>query len=131
MQVIAIITSLVIATLIYFVGYLVGWYYSDRRSEDEIIKLRKEVSRWKSQVKMVINEMDKLKAKETECKWLVELLNKYQDRYWPYKRTIEETYKEQIITSYKKWKLIREIAEEIWCWKSTIQRAIKKRWLKR
>ncbi len=126
-----ILVAIVFITLVYFIGYLFGWYYSDRRNEEEIINLKKEIAWWKRQLTNAINEIDRLKGIEKECKWYTELLEKYQNRYWPFKRTIEDTYKEKIITSYKEWKTNKEIAEEIWCWISTIQRAVTKRGLKR
>ena len=95
----------------------------------------KALLRYNNQVKKIWNEGEKLKEEIEKLisanQWYITLLEKYQDRYWPFKLTIEETYKQQIVELYKEWKTQKEIAEMLWCGKSTIQRAIKKRWLKR
>lgn len=127
---------------VYFFWYLMWGVRSDNLCEDEIIQLHEEIKRWKSQVKAISIDRDKIKKQlnqaeaelevvEKENEWYVELLEKYDERYWPYKATIEETYKARIIELYKEWKTLKEIAEAIGCWKSTVQRAVAKRGLKR
>lgn len=143
MQIIlALIITLVIFAILFYVWYIIWWYNSDNQCEDEIINLKKEISWWKRQNTYILNENSDLKYRilnlnsdiekaNKERDEYEELLQKYTDRYWPYKWTIEETYKAQIIQLYKEWKTYKEIASAIGCWKSTIQRAVAKRWLKR
>ena len=127
----------------YRAGYIVGWAKSDNLCEDEIAGLKKEIIWWKKQCTRAVNEVGKLQAenlvlksdnlkKVEECNAYVSLLEKYDNRYWPFKERIEEAYKEQIITLYtKEGKTLKEIAESIGCCYSTVQRAVKKWGLKK
>lgn len=139
---IAIIVILFLG-LVYFAWYLLGWYNSDNECEDEIAGLKKELIWWKKQCTKAVNELGKTQGdfivleqnyerKIEECNGYVSLLEKYDNRYWPFKERIEEAYKEQIITLYtKEGKTLKEIAESIGCCYSTVQRAVKKWGLKK
>ena len=132
-----------IGYITYRAGYIVGWAKSDNLCEDEIAGLKKELIWWKKQCTRAVNELGKTKGefivleknyerKIEECNGYVSLLEKYDNRYWPFKERIEEAYKEQIITLYtKEGKKLKEIAESIGCCYSTVQRAVKKWGLKK
>lgn len=139
--VIAIIV-IVFLLFIYYLWFMLWGLRSDNLCEDEIIELHEEIKWWKHQVREIWKDRDNMKKQlsqvqaelevlEIENRWYIELLEKYDERYWPYKATIEETYKARIIELYKEWKTLKEIAEAIGCWKSTVQRAVAKRGLKR
>lgn len=71
--------------------------------------------------KNLINENDVLTNKLTQ----------YMLRYGELKQTIEMEHQEEIIQYFNEWLSYKAIAEKIGCGASTIQRAVKKRWLVR
>lgn len=100
--------------MLYYVWYLAGWFNSDNECEDEITELKKEIKWWERQCKMLSEENNRLK----------------QQLIWSKKKTIAERNEEDIRTLWNEWLSDKEIAEIIGCGKSTIQRAIKKFWLR-
>ena len=124
---------------VYYIGYLMWWVYSDNQCEDEIAELKDQIDWRQDQARAIADDRTQMKRKfndkiselNKEMNWYKELLEKYDERFGPYKQSIAEMYKQQIIEWYKEWKSCKKIAEEIGCWTSTVQRAVKKRWLKR
>lgn len=98
-----------------YLGYLCWEYNSDNQCEDEIIELKKELTRWKKQHTQAITEIHLLRTQILNCQTVV--------------RTRAEQDKEQITELYKSWKTNKQIAEELHTSISTIQRATRKRWL--
>ena len=134
--------SILSILLIFYIWFMCWGVRADNIYEDEFIEKDKEIKWLKTQITKLLNSKNEtennFKILEqsyekvmNENEWLVWLIEKYQDRYGPFKLSIADTYKSQIIEMYKEWKNSYKIAEEIWCSRSTIFRAIKKRWLER
>ena len=135
MTIILICIAIIIIFVLWFTVGL-SWSYNDlQKKEEEIQRHKKMQKKTVDEIKNLKSEKDRIQDKAMklvkENGGLINLIEKYQDRYWPYKLTIAETYKDAIIDLYKKWKSNKQIAEEIWCWESTIRRAVVKWWLKR
>lgn len=123
----------------FFVWYLKGGFDSDNQCEDEIIELKKEIRWWKNQVKAIWEDRDKMKKELNEKiiekeKAEAELFIKQVKAESLERRNklgIAEAHKKMIIQLYKEWHSQKKIAWIIGCGRSTIQRAVQKRWLKR
>lgn len=102
---------------IYYLWFILWWVRSDNICEDEIVELKEEIKRWKNQCKAITNDRDKIK------RLLDEMISKS-------KNTIAEKYEDDIKYRFNEWLSDVQIAKKIWCWKSTIQRAVKKFWLR-
>lgn len=134
--------SILSILLIFYIWFMCWGVRADNIYEDEFIEKDKEIKWLKTQITKLLNSKNETennfkileKSYEkvmNENEWLVMLIEKYQDRFWPYKLTIAEMYKDTIIELFKEWKSNYQIAQEIGCSRSTILRAVNKRWLKR
>lgn len=135
MTAIVIITITLIVLFIFVCGYILGKLKAHSIYENEIIWLENQSSKILKAKEEVEKNFKILEQSyenvRDENEWLVMLIEKYQDRFWPYKLTIAEMYKDTIIELFKEWKSNYQIAQEIGCSRSTILRAVNKRWLKR
>jgi len=145
----AVIVLIVIAWMLIYLWYVIGdvrarcQFYEEKKeilkekdwwidkfndSQDDLKWVKKELKDaicrnndlWK-QNSVLINENDALTNKLTQ----------YTLRYGEIKQTIEMEHQEEIIQYFNEWLSYKEIAKKIGCGASTIQRAIKKRWLVR
>lgn len=104
------------------------WVDKFNDSQDDLKSVKKELKDaicrnddlW-NQNEVLIKENDKLTNELTQ----------YMLRYGELKQTIEMEHQEEIIQYYNEWLSYKAIAEKIGCGASTIQRAVKKRWLVR
>lgn len=135
MTFIIIVSIILVVLFILACGYILWKIKSDSKSDKEIIWLEEEITKIlksKSEVEKNFKILEQNYEKVlNDNEWLVMLIEKYQDRFWPYKLTIAEMYKDTIIELFKEWKSNYQIAQEIGCSRSTILRAVNKRWLKR
>lgn len=103
------------------------WVDKFNDTQDDLKKVKKELKDaicrnddlWKQNT-LLMNENDVLTNK----------LTKYILRFGEMKETIAMRNQEEIIQYFNEWLSCREIAEKIWCSKSTIQRALKKWWFR-
>ena len=127
-------TIVIIIIVLAICGALLRTEHNLRDIEKRIIKTQNEIDWWNEQCNKLLKEREELRTEydilKRENKWYIELIEKYQDRYWPFKLTIEKTYEEQIIKRFEEWLSNKQIANKIWCSKATIQRATKKLWLR-
>lgn len=143
------IVILVIAWMLIYLWYVIGYvharcqFYEEKKeilkekdwwidkfndSQDDLKSVKKELKDavcrnddlWK-QNSVLINENDALTNKLTQ----------YTLRYGEIKQTIEMEHQEEIIQYFNEWLSYKTIAEKIGCSLSTIRRAIKKRGLVR
>ena len=136
-----IVIVLLFLWLVYFAWYLAGGYNADNKCEDEIIKLKREIRWWKNQMHGALKEVNDWKRKfnDMQCKYNKERNRVFEceqnlEAYIQWKKikwkTIAEKNKENIISLFNEWLTDKEIAKIIGCGRSTIQRAVKKFWLR-
>lgn len=139
-----LITIIIIAWIVYvgFEWWVVYTINHEIKTEEENYKeLLKEIEWWKKQTHNTLAEVNDWKDKFSEMQ---HMYNKERNKvfeceqnleaYIQWKKikykTIADRNKENIISLFNEWLTDKEIAEVIGCGRSTIQRAIKKFWLR-
>lgn len=146
------LTTIVLIVIVWMLIYL--WYViGDAHARNQFFEEKKEILKEKDWRIDKFNDCsDDLKSVKKELKdaicrnddlWnqnsvlinendtLTNKLTQYTLRYGELKMTIEMEHQEEIIQYFNEWLSYKAIAEKIGCGASTIQRAIKKRWLVR
>ena len=109
--------------------------------ENKEKELKDEVEWWKKQTHDVLAEVNEWKEKRSEMQQMynkernkVFELEQNLEAYVQWKKvkykTIAERNEENIVSLFNEWLTDKEIAKIIGCGRSTIQRAIKKFWLR-
>ena len=146
------LTFVIIIVIVWMLIYLwvVIW---DARARNEFYKEKKELIKekdwWIDKFNEVLSDLksanSKVKDVQEELKdaicrnndlWkeneiLTNQINGYLARFGELKLTIAQQHQEEIVQYYEEWLSLDKIAEKIWCWRTTIHRAIKKWWLTR
>lgn len=86
-----------------------------------------EVNDWKRKFNDMQCKYNKERNKVFECEQNLEAYIQWKKVKW---KTIAEINKENIISLFNEWLTDKEIAKIIGCGRSTIQRAVKKFWLR-
>ena len=142
------LTRLVVIIIIAWIVYIwFEWWvvYTinhdiDRKNEN-YKELTDEIEWWKKQTHNTLAEVNDWKRKfnDMQCKYNKERNKVFEceqnlEAYIQWKKvkwkTIDERNKENIISLFNEWLTDKEIAKIIGCWRSTIQRAVKKFWLR-
>ena len=134
--------------MLVYLGYVLWSVLEYNHNFDDKQELIKEKDRWKDKFNDCLEDLDSVKKelKDAICRnddlWkqntllmnesdvLTNKLTKYILRFGEMKETIAMRNQEEIIQYFNEWLSCREIAEKIWCSKSTIQRALKKWWFR-
>lgn len=132
---------MVVAIIFYCIGAMIGKSAEKFARSEYIEELIKKIDWWKNQAHEILNEVNEWKDKYSEMQ---HMYNKERNKvfeceqnleaYIQWKKvkykTIADRNKENIISLFNEWLTDREIAEVIGCGRSTIQRAVKKFWLR-
>lgn len=143
------LTRLVVAIIIAWIVYIwFEWWvvytinHDIKKKEDNQKELLDEIDWWKKQTKEALNEVNEWKGKRDEMQHkynkernkvfeLEQNLEAYMKWRWKRKKkTIAEKNGENIVALFNEWLSDYWIAKILGCSKSTVQRAIKKWWLR-